>query len=59
MLEYPRFDQPMPPPFLESMDLRHLRLGDASADVRLHRFGGEVAATVTERHGDLRIVITH
>ena len=54
-----RFEQPMLPPFLESLDLRHLRLGDASADVSLHRFGGEVAATVTERHGDLRIVITH
>jgi glycogen debranching enzyme len=54
-----RFDKPMLPPFLDQLHLRQMRLGDASVDVMLHRFGGEVAATVTERRGDLRVVITH
>src|SRR5579872_2032629 len=54
-----RFDQPMLPSFLEHLQLRQMRLGDASADVMLHRVNGEVAATVTERRGDLRVVITH
>ncbi|HEX3537004.1 MAG TPA: amylo-alpha-1,6-glucosidase [Stellaceae bacterium] len=54
-----RFEKPMLPPFLEHLHLRQMRLGEASADVMLHRVGGEVAATVTERHGNLRVVITH
>jgi hypothetical protein len=36
-----------------------LRLGDAVVDVMLHRFGGEVAATVTRREGRVRVVVVH
>jgi glycogen debranching enzyme len=54
-----RFEQPMLPAFLEHLHLRQLRLGDAAADVMLHRFGGEVAATVTRRQGQVRIVVVH
>ena len=54
-----RFERPMLPPFLEHLHLRQMRLGSARVDVKLDRVGGEVAATVTERHGDLRVVITH
>jgi glycogen debranching enzyme len=54
-----RFDRPMLPDFLEYLHVRGLRLGDRGADVRLHRFGGEVAATVSDRRGAVRVVITH
>jgi glycogen debranching enzyme len=54
-----RFEQPMLPAFLEYLHVRQLRLGDAVADVMLHRFDGEVAATVTHRQGQVRVVIVH
>ena len=54
-----RFEQPMLPVFLEHLHVRQLRLGDAVADVMLHRFEGEVAATVTNRQGQVRVVIIH
>jgi glycogen debranching enzyme len=53
-----RFEQPNLPPFMDYLKVRGLRLGDASADVVLHRVGNEVSATVTRRHGPVRIVIT-
>ncbi|HTV87553.1 MAG TPA: amylo-alpha-1,6-glucosidase [Stellaceae bacterium] len=54
-----RFDRPMLPDSLEYLRMRRLQLGEASADVLLHRFGGEIAATVTARSGAVRVVVTH
>jgi glycogen debranching enzyme len=54
-----RFEQPVLPAFLDHLHVRGLRLGDAEADVLLHRSGEEVAATVTRRRGKVRIVIVH
>ena len=54
-----RFEHPMLPNFLEHLHVRGLRVGDAEADVRLHRSGDEVAVTVTRRHGGVRILIVH
>ena len=54
-----RFEHPMLPAFLAHLHVRGLRLGDAEADVLLHRSGEEVAATVTRRCGEVRIVIVH
>jgi glycogen debranching enzyme len=54
-----RFEHPMLPAFLDHLHVRGLRLGDAEADVLLHRSGEEVAATVTRRCGEVRIVIVH
>jgi glycogen debranching enzyme len=54
-----RFEHPRLPNFLDHLHVRGLRIGDAAADVRLHRSGDEVAATVTRRHGGVRIVIVH
>jgi glycogen debranching enzyme len=54
-----RFDHPMLPGFLDHLHVRGLRLGDAEADVLLHRSGEQVAATVTRRRGKMRIVIVH
>src|SRR5438477_244267 len=54
-----RFEHPMLPAFLDHLHVRGLRLGDAEADVLLHRSGEEVATTVTRRCGKVRIVIVH
>src|SRR5438067_13843929 len=54
-----RFQRPILPKFLDHLHVRGLRVGDAEADVLLHRSGDEVAATVTRRHGGVRIVIVH
>jgi len=54
-----RFEHPMLPAFLDHLHVRGLRLGDAEADVLLHRSGEEIAATVTRRRGKMRIVIVH
>ena len=54
-----RFDRPVLPEFLQHLRLRGLRLVNCGADVLLHRYGGEVAATVTERQGSVRVVVTH
>ena len=54
-----RFERPKLPKFLDHLHVRGLRVGDAEADVLLHRSGDEVAATVTRRHGGVRIVIVH
>ena len=46
-------------PALDNLHVRGLRLGDAEADVLLHRSSDEVAATVTRRRGKIRIAIVH
>jgi glycogen debranching enzyme len=51
------FHQPSLPPFIDSVLLRNLRLSCGSADVRLHRHGEAVAATVTRREGDVVVVV--
>ena len=52
-----RFDRPRLPDFLDELHVRGLRVGDAEADVLLHRSGAEVAVTVTRREGGVRVVI--
>jgi glycogen debranching enzyme len=54
-----RFERPILPKFLDRLHVRGLRVGDAEADVLLHRSGDEVAATITRRQGGVRIVIVH
>jgi hypothetical protein len=49
----------MLPKFLDYLHIRGLRVGDAEADVRLHRSGNEIAATVARRRGGARVVIVH
>jgi glycogen debranching enzyme len=53
-----RFDCPRLPDFLQNLHVRGLRVGEAEADVLFQRFGAEVAATVTRRHGAVRVVVT-
>ncbi|HVH76064.1 MAG TPA: amylo-alpha-1,6-glucosidase [Stellaceae bacterium] len=54
-----RFERPLLPRFLDDLHLRGLRLREGAADVLLHRYGDEVAVTVTRREGDMRIVVLH
>ena len=54
-----RFERPRLPDFLERLHVRGLRLGDADVDVLFHRFGAEVAVTVTRRRGAVRVVVIH
>src|SRR5438093_4579242 len=54
-----RLDRPMLPGFLQHLHVRGWRIGDAEADVLLHRFGSEVAATVNRPRGAVPGVATH
>ncbi|HYZ62539.1 MAG TPA: glycogen debranching N-terminal domain-containing protein [Acetobacteraceae bacterium] len=53
-----RFDQPDLPPFLNSLSLHNLSLGEARVSVLVSRTLGEVGVSVLERHGAVRIVTT-
>jgi glycogen debranching enzyme len=54
-----RLERPKLPNILDHLHVRGLQVGDAEADVLLHRSGDEIAATVTRRHGSVRVVIVH
>ena len=54
-----RLNRPTLPGFLDHLDLRGVRLGEASVDLRIHRYGDDVAVTVTGRNGELRVVAVH
>ena len=50
------FLDPRMPAFLDELVIRDLRLGDASADVRLKRDGDDITVSVIRREGEVRIV---
>ena len=50
------FIDPRLPAFLDELVIRSLRVGDASADVRLRRDGNDITVTVLSREGNVRIV---
>jgi glycogen debranching enzyme len=50
------FDRPALPPFLDKVIVRGLAIGQSSVDVALHQVGGEVAAHVVRRVGDIRVL---
>jgi glycogen debranching enzyme len=52
-----QFNDPVLPSFLDEVTLTNLRLGQASIDVRLTRYGGDVALHVLERKGDIGAVV--
>jgi len=51
------FFRPVLPDFIDHVHLRNLRLSSGSVDVLLHRYGNDVAATVTRRDGDVVVVV--
>ncbi len=51
-------DRPWLPPFLDSVQIRNLSLGDASVDLLFRRHANEVSVISTHRRGDVDIFIT-
>jgi len=51
-----RFSRATLPPFLDDVRIRGLRVGDASIDLHLQRYGDDVGIHVTKRKGDIEIV---
>jgi glycogen debranching enzyme len=52
-----RFREPLMPAFLDEIVLRNVRLGTTRADLRLHRYGNDVATTVMARQGNAKISV--
>ena len=50
------FLEPELPPFLDEVLLRHLSIGNGSADVAIRRSGRQVVVDVVERRGDVRVL---
>ena len=61
-IEAPRgrlsFSQPVLPPFLEQIEIKNLRIGDAVVDLSLERHAQDVSINVLRRDGRVRIVVT-
>ncbi|HWI29147.1 MAG TPA: amylo-alpha-1,6-glucosidase [Stellaceae bacterium] len=51
-------DRPMLPPWLDTLKVTNLRLGESSVDLLLERRGEEVAPHVVNRTGDVEVVLT-
>lgn len=52
------FSQPILPPFLEYIEIKNLRIGDAAVDLSLERHAQEVGINVLRREGRVKIVVT-
>jgi glycogen debranching enzyme len=51
------FNDPVLPAFLDEVTLRNLRFGEAAMDVRLTRFGEDVALHVLRRSGEIGAIV--
>ena len=52
------FSQPVLPPFLEHIEIKNLRIGDATVDLSLERDAKDVGINVLRREGRVEIVVT-
>ena len=52
-----RFRNPVLPEFVNDVVIRNLQLGDTRADIRVHRYGSDVTASVLSRQGSAKIAI--
>ncbi len=50
------FSRPVLPPFLNEVELKNLRIGDASVDLILHRYPDDVGINVVRRRGRAEVV---
>jgi len=61
-IEAPRarlsFSQPVLPPFLEHIEIKNLRIGDAAVDLSLERHAKDVGINILRREGRVEIVVT-
>jgi glycogen debranching enzyme len=52
-----RFTYPTLPPFLEEVSIANLKVGEASADLLIKRYGHDVAINVLRREGSVEVVV--
>ena len=52
-----RFSHPELPPWLDRVELRDLRLGDAAVDLQIRRYPRDVAVSVSEKEGEVEVVV--
>jgi glycogen debranching enzyme len=52
-----RLRNPRLPAFLDEVILRHLRLGEASVDLKVRRYGDEVSLEVLRRQGKIQMSV--
>ena len=61
-IEAPRsrlsFSEPVLPPFLDHVEIRNLRIGDATVDLSLERYPKDVGINILRREGRVEIVVT-
>jgi len=61
-IEAPRarlsFSQPVLPPFLEHIEIKNLRIGEAAVDLSLERHAKDVGINILRREGRVEIVVT-
>ncbi len=61
-IEAPRarlsFSQPVLPPFLEHIQIKNLRIGEAEVDLSLERHAKDVGINILRREGHIEIVVT-
>jgi glycogen debranching enzyme len=61
-IEAPRarlsFLQPVLPPFLDHIEIQHLRVGDAVVDLSLERHATDVGINILRREGRVEVVVT-
>jgi glycogen debranching enzyme len=52
-----RFDHPTLPPFLEDVEINHLRVADAYVDLRLQRYPDDVGINIAGRSGQVSVMV--
>ena len=52
------FSQPVLPPFLEHIEIKNLRIGDAAVDLSLERHAKDVGINILRREGRVEVVVT-
>jgi hypothetical protein len=52
------FSQPVLPPFLEHIEIKNLRIGDATVDLSLEGRAKDVGINILRREGRVEIVVT-
>lgn len=51
------FTYPILPPALQTIEIKNLRVGDASVDLLLERHGRDVGVTILDREGEVGVVV--
>jgi glycogen debranching enzyme len=52
------FSQPVLPPFLEHIEMKNLRIGDATVDLSLERHPKDVGINILRQQGQVEVVVT-